>query len=239
MGILQVFPKEVFYKTIDPKAYAPGQICHVIVPHLAKIPQILDVERNRPEEHDNIKFTLRNAKPTGDFVTADRTLPLSKIKLRTNEELLVQRAKKRRGIILPSFVNVYPEITALLSGGKEHLQEDALFIIPCYGIETKDSTTGFPPEMVERVRCLIYNQFFFLPAHKSLTKDSIARFDRIQVIPDKKERAAIEPTDLCLSDDVFSIFLALFLYCLTGITDDDLTATRQLTSEKYLGIQEG
>lgn len=119
MGILQVFPKEEFYKSIDPKAYAPGQICHVIVPHLAKIPQILEVERNRPEEHNNVKFTLRNANPTGDFVTADRTLPLSKIKLRTNEELLVQRAKKRPGIILPSFVNVYPEITALLSGGKE------------------------------------------------------------------------------------------------------------------------
>lgn len=237
MGILQVFPKEDFFKTIDPKAYAPGQICHVIVPHLTKIPQILDVERNRPEEHNNVKFILRNAKPTGDFVAADRTLPLFKINLRTNEELLVQRAKKRPGIILPSFVNVYPEITALLSGRKDHLQDDALFVIPCYGIETRDNAKGFPPEMVERVRCLIYNQFFFLPAHKALTKDSIARFDRIQVITDKKEKAAIEPTDLCLSDDVLNFFIAMLLYCMTGITDDDLAAIRQLTTEKYLGIQ--
>jgi len=238
MGILQVFPKEEFYKTVNPRDLAPGQICHVIVPHLTKIPQILDVERSQPEEHNNVKFILRNAKSTGDFVAADRTLPLSKFQLRTNEELLVQRAKKRPGIILPSFVNVYPEITALLSGGKEHLQDDALFVIPCYGTETRDNAKGFPPEIVERVRCLIYNQFFFLPAHKSLTKDSIARFDRIQVIPDKKEKAVIEPTALCLSDDVFNIFLALFLYCLTGITDNDLTAIRQLTTEKYLGIQE-
>lgn len=122
--------------------------------------------------------------------------------------------------------------------GRNYLQDDALFVIPCYGIETRDNANGFPPEIVERVRCLIYNQFFFLPAHKVLTKDSIARFDRIQVIPDKKERAAIEPTGLCLSDDVFNIFFALLLYCIIGITDDDLTAIRQLTSEKYLGIQE-
>jgi len=239
MGILQVFPKEDFFKTIDPKAYAPGQICYTVVPHLQKIPQILDVERENPEEHNSIKFILRNAKPTGDFTAADRTLPLSKINLRTNEELLVHRAKKRPGIILPSIVNIYPEISALLSGGKEHLQDDALFVIPCYGIETRDNRTGFPPEMVERVRCLIYSQFFFLPAHKVLTKDSVARLDRVQVITDKKERAAIEPTGLCLSDEVLNIFLSLFLYCIAGLPDDDLTAIRQLTTEKYLGIQEG
>jgi len=53
----------------------------------------------------------------------------------------------------------------------------------------------------------------------------------------KKEKAAIEPTDLCLSDDVLNFFIAMLLYCMTGITDDDLAAIRQLTTEKYLGIQ--
>jgi hypothetical protein len=236
MGILQAYPVKEFYKTIDPKAYAPGQICFTVVPHLTKIPQILDVERRNPEEHDYIKFILRNAKPTGDFVAADRTLPLSKINLRTKEELVVHRAKKRPCIIMPSIINLYPEITTLLRGGKEHLQDDALFVIPCYGIETREDPSGFPPEMAERIRCLIYSQFFPIPAHKIITKNSVARFDRIQVIRDKKERAAIETSELCLSDEVFNIFFALFLYCCAGIVDDDLTALRQLTVEKYLEI---
>jgi len=34
-----------------------------------------------------------------------------------------------------------------------------------------------------------------------------------------------------------NFFIAMFLYCMTGITDDDLAAIRQLTTEKYLGIQ--
>lgn len=235
MGILQVYSKEEFYKTIDPYAYAPGQICHIIVPHLTKIPQILDVERSHPEEHDKVNFILRNAKPDGDFIASDRTLPLIKFKLKSNEELLVQRAKKRPGIILPSRMSIFSEITSLLSGTKEHLQDDALFVIPCYGIETRDDRKGFPPEMVERIRCLIYSQFFFLPAHKAMLQDSVARYDRIQVVR-HKNRAAIEPTSLCLSDEVFYCFLSLFLFCVAGIDNEHLTAIRQLTTERYLGI---
>ena len=195
MGILQYFPPDEFYTTIDPRQYKQGQFCWIVTPIINPVPQILDVERRSPEEHEEVKFILRNANRDGDFRAADRTLPIKHLHLRAHEELLVQRAKKRPGIILSAGLDSYPEITALLRAkGKKHLQEDSLFVIPCYGTESIDNPEGFPPEMVVRIRCLLYRQFFYLPPCLAIG-ESIARFDRIQVVVGK-DRSAIEPLEL-------------------------------------------
>jgi hypothetical protein len=232
MGIIQYFPVNEFYTIIDPGQYRQGQFCWIVTPVIKPIPQILDVERSDPEEHDDVKFTLRNANLPGDFRAADRTLPIKRLNLRAHEELLIQRAKKRPGIIISDRLDNFSEITAILRAqGKKHLQEDSLFVIPCYGIETLDNPFGFPSEMVIRIRCLLYRQFFYLPA-SSHTGESIARFDRVQVVVGK-DRSAIEPLGLCLSEDVFTLFLSLFFYCISGVEDSDLSAIRSLTREAY------
>jgi len=232
MGILQYFPEHEFYTTIDPGQYKQGQLCWIATPAIKPIPQILDVERSDPEEHEEVKFILRNANQPGDFRAADRTLPIKHLDLRAHEELLIQRAKKRPGVIISDSLDNFSEITSLLrTRGKKHLQEDSLFVIPCYGIETLDDPFGFPPEMVIRIRCLLYRQYFYLPASSPLG-DSIARFDRIQVVVGK-DRSAIEPVGLCLSEDVFNLFLSLFFYCISGVEDSDLSAIRSLTREAY------
>jgi hypothetical protein len=232
MGILQYFPVSDFYTTVDPGQYKQGQFCWIVTPAIDPVPQILDVERSGPEEHDEVKFQLRNANRPGDFRAADRTLPIKRLNLRAHEELLIQRAKKRPGIILSDSLDIFPEVTALLKPkGKKHLQEDSLFVIPCYSIETLENLSGFPAEMVIRIRCLLYRQFFYIPA-KTPIGESIARFDRIQVIVGK-DRSAIEPMGLRLSDDVFNLFLSLFFYCISGAEDSDLATIRTLTKEVY------
>ena len=154
--------------------------------------------------------------------------------LRAHEELLLQRAKKRPGIIISNGLDIYPEITILLkTKGKKHLQEDSLFIIPCYGVETGNDLRGFPPQMVHRIRCLLYRQFFYLPA-SSPFEEGVARFDRIQVVVGR-DRAAIEPTDKCLSEPALILFLSLFLYCISGIADSDLLTILSMTRECYPG----
>jgi hypothetical protein len=49
-----------------------------------------------------------------------------------------------------------------------------------------------------------------------------------------RHRAAIEPTQLCLSDDVFQIFLAQFIFCISGIEEKEFSTIRSLVKEAYL-----
>lgn len=232
---MQLYGPEAFYTKIDSKCFKNGQICWIVSPYINEIPQILDVERNKPEEHHEFKFDLRNVDPDNDFKpSANRTLPIKYLSLESTEELIIQKAKKRPAIIISSGLDVYPEIAKLLrERGKKHLQEDSLFLIPCYGVETEDNRHGFPPEMVARIRCLLYRQFFYIPYHTPLKNDSIARLDRMQVIVGR-HRAAIEPTQLCLSDDVFQIFLAQFIFCISGIEEKEFSTIRSLVKEAYL-----
>ena len=111
-------------------------LCWLPVPHIDPIPRILAVERSGPEEHEELKFRLREANQKGDFKAPDRVLPLKYVPLRSNEELLVRKAKRRRGIILARGMDIYENITPILrQKAKKHLQEDALFVIPLYGIQ--------------------------------------------------------------------------------------------------------
>lgn len=230
MGILQLYPPSQFFIPIPPREFRPGQFCFVVTPHIDPVPRILDVERSSPEEHNAVNFELRNANRRTDFRTRDRILPLKNLNLKSNEELLTQKAKKRLGVIVSSGVDVFPEIGRLLRHkGKSHCQEDSLFVIPAYSIESETSVSGFPAEMVARIRCLIYRQFFYFPG-SSIFREGVARFDRIQVISGR-DPSAIEPLDIALSQDVFTLFLAMFVYCVTGIEDNDLAATRALVRD--------
>lgn len=236
MGLFQLYSPKEYYKKIDPKNYQKGQLCWINSPYINEIPRILDVERNQPEEHDEVKFILRNVDPDHDFRgSQERILPLKYLKLESTEELLVQKAKRRPAIIISSGLDIYPEITKLLrERGQKHLQEDSLFMVPCYGVETRDNRRGFPTEMAVRIRCMLYRQFFPLPAYSVLTTDSIARLDRIQVVI-SRHRAAIEPTNTCLSDEVFHIFLSQFIFCMSGIEEKEFLEIRDLVNETYIG----
>jgi hypothetical protein len=232
VGILQLYPQKVFYKSVAPQSFCQGQFCWIPVPHIDPVPRILDVTRSLPEHHDDVKFELRNANQQNDFKTNDRNLPIKRLNLRSNEELLVQVAKRRLGIIISSELDLYPEIVRLLrQKGKRHLQEDSLFLIPCYSIESVTISAGFPAEMVTRIRCLRYRQFFYFPTVKHI-EDGVARFDRIQVVIGR-DVAAIQPTDIALADDVFNLFLGMFIFCITGIEDGDIAAARSIVHETY------
>jgi hypothetical protein len=215
----------------------PGQFCWIIVPHLDPIPRILDVERESPEEHERVRFLLRNANKTDDFTKRDRVLPLQYLKLRSNEELLVQCAKKRPAIILSANTDVFPDIEKILrQRGKKHYQQNCLILAPCYHFETEFDPTGFPVEMKARIRCMVYRQFFYIPESPKV-QEGVARFDRIQVIVDRSQVSSIDPCDFRLSDEVIGTFLGLFEYCITGVEDNNLKAIRDLARECLSSIK--
>ncbi len=234
MGLFQLYSPTDYYKKINSKEFKKGQICWINSPYINEIPTIFDVERNQPEEHNEIKFVIRNVDPDNDFKgSKDRALPIKYLSLESTEELLAQKAKRRPAIIISKGLDIYPDILKMLKQrGQKHLQEDSLFLIPCYSVETRDDRRGFPAEMAVRIRCLLYRQFFPLPACSPLTNESIARLDRIQVVVGK-HRAAIDPTGLCLSDEVFSVFLSQFLFCISGIEEEEFVEIRKLINETY------
>lgn len=231
MGILQFFPAERFYAPFAPRSLRPGQFCWIVVPHIEPVPRILDVEREAPEEHEKIRFILRNANRSDDFRKRDRILPIKYLGLHSNEELLVQRAKKRPAIILCSEVDTFPDMEKILrQKAKKHCQEDCFFLIPCYHVESEFDLSGFPTPMIPRIRCLIYRQFFYIPESPKI-REGVARFDRIQVVVARDQISSIEPCDFGLSDEVLGVFLGLFEYCITGVEDTHLKAIRDLAKE--------
>jgi len=232
MSITQLYKKKEFYTDTDPKNFRTGQVCWVPVPNPDPIPRILDVQRSTSEDHEKIKFELRHGNQSGDFKKRDRSLPIKYLNMRSNEELLTQTCKKRPAIILTTEVDCYPEITKILrQKGKKHQQQDCMFIIPCYSAQIEEYSTGFIQEIVERVQCLMYRQFFYLyPCHG--TKDLIARFDRAQVVVEKNP-ASIEPTNVCLSEEIFSLFLSMFLFCISGKTNKLLEDVKEVVRDAY------
>ncbi len=232
MSITQLYTNDEFFDTVNPYQYRPGQICWVPTPNLDPIPRILDVERNTSTEHEEVKFELRQANQSGDFKKRDRSLPIKYLNLRSNEGLQTQRAKKRPAIILSSEVDTFSDIAKLLKQkGKKHQQQDCMFVIPCYSVQQDEYGSGFTPEIVARIQCLMYRQFFYLPKSAKF-HELVARFDRIQVVIEKTP-AAIEPSEICLSEELLGLFVSLFVFCMSGKTDNKLDTIKEIVREAY------
>jgi len=227
MSIMQLYTIDEFFIKVDPKEFRAGQLCRVPIPFHSSMPQILDAERSTPEEHEKIDFILRYADKSDDFKTRDRSLPIKYLKLRSNEELLVHRCKKRPAVILGNNLDSYPSIAKILKKfDKTHQQEDSLFVIPCYRTMEKTYGSGIIQPIVEYTKCMMYRQFFYIPPIKDF-KETIARFDRIQIVIGRSP-ASIEPSDVCLSEEIFNLFVSMFIFCISGRTDPMFDDIREL-----------
>jgi hypothetical protein len=85
MSLMQIYSADEFFESVDRNAYRIGQICWVPIPIIDPIPRILDIQRNLPEEHENVKFELRLANRSDDFKKKDRSLPIKYLNLRSTK----------------------------------------------------------------------------------------------------------------------------------------------------------
>ncbi|MEA2040624.1 MAG: hypothetical protein U9N82_12500 [Thermodesulfobacteriota bacterium] len=241
MGITQLI--DPFYIDMSGERFRDkptlGQLCWVPSPQPDIIPQIFEVQRADPTEHNITKFTIRNVQET-DFQRKDE-LPLYRLRLRLNEELIIQKAKRRPAIVLPTTNTVFDDvITFLKSKGKKHLQQDSILVVPIFGIEKPDHPQGFPPIMTARIKALMYDQFFYCPKTPSgMTPiEGVARLDRIQVIF-PVHRASYKPLPIRLSDDAIPILMNLLRAWvrIKGTTEDEkyLKELRELLKETLPG----
>ncbi|OIN95909.1 hypothetical protein AUJ66_07965 [Candidatus Desantisbacteria bacterium CG1_02_38_46] len=164
----------------------------------------------RPSDYDESKTSAREfiMVPAGTDAF-NRNMPLHTPQLETNEEFIVVKSKKRPVILIsPPLQDI--KINEVRGGGK--INRRLCIIAPLYSVENKEGKTKFPIEFIEKVRCLEYPQFFFIPACAGGIKNSFCRLDSIQAC----FWSHLEPCDLRLKDYVLQIFSGQLEYYTTG-----------------------
>ena len=176
---------EEFYRPVSAvQGHMPvvGQLCWVAVPHLEFIPFVMDVERVAPDEHYAAKFEVRQMCRT-DFQRRDR-LPIKKLSLRSTEELLIHRSKKRLAIVVATSSGELDDLAGLLrQRAQKHIMQEYTIVVPLFGVESPEHAAGgFPPVIVARSKALVYPHFLYCPANPSpFVYEAIARLDRLQI----------------------------------------------------------
>ena len=205
MGVTQLISP--FYRQLDPKTFRSrfesGQIVWIPTSFAADIPQVMEVQRESPDDHFASKFQIRNMKET-DFRKKQK-LPIKLLSLGETEELVVARSKLRPCVVLKIGQTSFADLTkALKQAGKGHLEKEDFAVIPLYSVEKEDGDAGFPAVMVARIKALMYPQFFFCPKHGvAVRNNSVGRLDRLFVA--RPVFPAFQPTDAALTPDAVMI----------------------------------
>ena len=96
------------------------------------------MDRENPNEHYATNFKIRNM--TDQDFRKKQKLPIIALTLRETEELLIQKAKKRLAITVAAENTLYSDVNENI-GGREHLQEENILVLPHYGIEAAGHET--------------------------------------------------------------------------------------------------
>jgi hypothetical protein len=227
MGITQVI--DPFYESVDLKTLnnrpVVGQFCRIAAPHIDKIARIMEVEREGPTEHYATKFKIRNM--TNQDFRKKQKLPVISLTLRETEELMIQRAKKRLAVIVAAENTLFDDIKETI-GGREHLQEENILVLPLYGIESAGHEGGFPPAMVARIKALMYRQFFYCPQN-TVVYEAVVRLDRIQpIIP---LYPGWIPESIALSGEALGVLMGMLREYFGAPEDEDMKAFREIIQD--------
>lgn len=215
MGITQII--NPFYKTIpfsnSPNKMQVGQIAYVPAQFVEIIPNLFEVERAVPTDHENVKYKIRPV-TASDFRRKSK-LPIKGLNLNETEELLASKAKLRPCILLArgNTLDADDAVKAAIGRRKHLLRDDAIFV-PLYGTVRPDHSTGFPQALVNRIRVLMYRQFYYCPPFTpkktdcdAFIEESIARLD--WMFPCSLHYPAVQPMDIALQDNALKLLLTM------------------------------
>lgn len=237
MGIVQII--DPFYTELPEDTYlrvpTAGQLCTVVSTHPNNIPMVMDVERAAPTEHFATRFSLRNMR--GEDFKVKQRLPIHTLNLRDTEELLVQKAKLRPAIVAATARTHFSDVAAVLRRlRRHHLQDHAILVVPVFGIEAPQHSGGFVPLMVARIRCLMYDQFFYCPGgSRPIVEPGVARLDRLHPLlweasPGVRSPGYI-PSRIALSPDALQVLHGMLRRYFGSRDEPDLDTVRALALE--------
>lgn len=150
-----------------------------------------------------------------------KPLPYGTPHLKTDEEFLVLRSKRRPAVLIAAHD---PQLDAIPKGhyrGKiaRHLCTVALV----YSAADNAGTSKFPPPFIGRVRQLGYPQFMFIPKRPPLYLDSLLRLDAVQSVAVNH----LDPMGLRLSKDAEDILRSQLCFYQTGLAPETLSQWRE------------
>jgi len=151
----------------------------------------------------------------------NREIPLYAPRLEIDEEFVVVRAKRRPVILIaprPEIINV----ERIRGGGKVNL--NLCVVAPLYSIIDKEGFAKYSEQFVNRIRRLEFPNLFFIPENKeNRIRYSICRLDCFQVCFTNH----LEAMNICLSDEVLSVFQGQINFYLNGIYEGDYKIYRE------------
>lgn len=211
MGLSQIV--QPFYRTLTEEENSnppvQGQICFIPGIFPDTIPQVIEAHRHDKRDHSEADFRIRNLVES-DYGPKD-TLPIKNLNLKTGEELLAVKSKRRPAIILRPDTYISSAIEKVLpSMGKRHLQQADTFVaLPMFSAQVDGIGTGFPTKMICRIKVLMYPQYFYMPPSTDRSipiKEGVVRLDRIQVIVSRNP-AVLQPKKYAISENALEILL--------------------------------
>jgi hypothetical protein len=158
-----------------------------------------------------------------------RGYPLHDPPIRSREEFIVIKAKRRPVILVQSEPPIH--------GGenrnyKARFSRPLCLVAQCFGIVDKETgRTKFDPKLIDRIRAMEFPQIVFLPQQPAcLESDGLLRLDQLQsvFVPH------LEPTQYCLGDEVVDLVKEQLRYLLTGDqTPSNYTELRETLLKDY------
>ena len=213
------------------ETFFPGQLYWAPTFYLPPHPDVLFEIEPDPTE-SKLKFDLRRATPES-FRGSHR--PLKSLDLQTTEELVAVKAKKRLVVLLSQSNTILSDLRAFVAKDRK-IHEQSYLCLPIYGVHHGVGERGFPEVVVDRIRALMYNQFFYFPPSSTEENPSIyegiGRLDRIQAF--HRDALASGAIRFCLEDSCRRLLSEWVRGYLTGEISSYVAELRQeLIKELY------
>jgi len=208
------FPEDSIQSILDPavswwektesKTIERGFLVKAFLPHVDQIPYtIIPKGRKDANIHDKALVQIRELDIKHPRTRED--LPVAAMSLKQQEIWTAYRAKKRPCLVLGKTRKKVDQPDR--RGMPQRSTAQTLLVIPCYGADQDGPRAGYNPELVERIRHIVYPQFYLDMLPLGGPKESIARIDQMQ--PVGRMYNSYETTDFKLSAEALSVWLPL------------------------------
>ena len=195
VGLVEEFYRHI--ESVEARQLNRGQICWAPALYLSSQIQSVALVSSDPRDERRNRYAILPS-AIDDPLLFNHT-PIHELRLQSDEELLVNKAK-RRPVIVISQGNDYWH----LGGGR--LAERALVCIPMFSFQNADSA-----EFRNRIKAQEYPWWIYLPESHGF-REGFARLDRLQLI----EERHLQPRLNALTDDEIHEFGAVWLHSIAS-----------------------
>ena len=198
VGLIEEFYRHL--ESVEARQFNRGQICWGPALYLSPQIQSVALVSSDPRDERRNRFAILPS-AIDDPLLFNHT-PVHELRLQTDEELLVNKAKRRPVIVISQRNHDWQ------SGGGR-LAERALVCIPMFSFQDTDSA-----EFRNRIKAQEYPWWIYLPESHGF-REGFARLDRLQLIEERHLRPRLD----ALTDDALWFVSEWLRYYLTGEID--------------------